>query len=371
MMNEERPAKKIPVQYIADSLGLSRVTVWKVLNQRPGVSPVTKQRILEAVETIDQEESGNGPVNGNGERSNYPGTRKAYERSTGGSTGLYTRSHPRGNSGYISLLMSRANSSTFWMRILNEIASEVNRKKMRLSYLPIDTLHTSMSDLQSLLSTDKSQGIMIINVYDDKIIDLLSRYNMPKVFYDTTPKHSATDLNGDLVLLNGFDPIHEITKNIIKSGSQRVGFIGDKYYAKTNHMRWKGFQAAMKEYGKPVDNRLCLTGPMNADYYDEDIAKFLDSLDTIPDAFICASDFVASTTLKLLQARGYSVPGNVRLSGYDHSSDFHLENHDILTVDVHNEMLGKRMVHQMLYRTENPDADFEEITISPKITRVP
>ena len=46
--------KKIPVQQLADALHLSRVTVWKVLNDRPGVAPDTVQRVREAVERLAQ-----------------------------------------------------------------------------------------------------------------------------------------------------------------------------------------------------------------------------------------------------------------------------------------------------------------------------
>ena len=86
-----------------------------------------------------------------------------------------------------------------------------------------------------------------------------------------------------------------------------------------------------------------------------------------PDAFVCVSDFVAFVTLSLLADRGYRVPEDVRLTGYDDSQDFMLDNHKISTVHVQNGLLGKRMVHQLLYRIDNPTADFEEIFIYPKV----
>ena len=87
----------------------------------------------------------------------------------------------------------------------------------------------------------------------------------------------------------------------------------------------------------------------------------------MPDAFVCVSDFVAFVTLSLLADRGYRVPEDVRLTGYDDSQDFMLDNHKISTVHVQNGLLGKRMVHQLLYRIDNPTADFEEIFIYPKV----
>ena len=40
--------KKPTMQMIADAVGVSRITVWKVLNNRPGVSHLLQNQILEA-----------------------------------------------------------------------------------------------------------------------------------------------------------------------------------------------------------------------------------------------------------------------------------------------------------------------------------
>lgn len=337
--------KKIPVQLLADSLGLSRVTVWKVLNDRPGVSSATKKRVLDAAKGFDH-------------NNVEPITNKRILKTAGS------------NQGYVSLLMSRANSSTFWLRILNQVASEVNQRQYRLNYLPIDAISPKISDLSTMLAQDRSQGLMIVNIYDDDVIELLSKLDVPKVYFDTTPRYSVDDLNGDLFLLNGQDPIRQITSELIEEGCKTLGFIGDCHYAKTNLMRWNGFKLAMKDSRTPIKDEFNLLGPMDPEHYREGIEAFLDSLSTLPDAFVCASDFVASTTLDLLSKRGIQVPKHIRLSGYDNSSDFHLENHNIKTVNVQNELIGKRMVHQLRYRMDNPEADFEEITLNPKITEI-
>ena len=96
--------KKIPVQLLADSLGLSRVTVWKVLNDRPGVSSATKKRVLDAAKGFDH-------------NNVEPITNKRILKTAGS------------NQGYVSLLMSRANLSTFRLRLLNQVASEVNERQ--------------------------------------------------------------------------------------------------------------------------------------------------------------------------------------------------------------------------------------------------
>jgi DNA-binding LacI/PurR family transcriptional regulator len=48
-----------------------------------------------------------------------------------------------------------------------------------------------------------------------------------------------------------------------------------------------------------------------------DIAAFLDAADPIPDGIFAASDLIALTAIQVLTGRGLSVPGDVKVIGYD------------------------------------------------------
>ena len=39
--------KKVTYQQVADALNISRVTVWRAVNDKPGISPDTKHMILQ------------------------------------------------------------------------------------------------------------------------------------------------------------------------------------------------------------------------------------------------------------------------------------------------------------------------------------
>ncbi len=331
--------KKNMLQQFADSLSLSRVTVWKVLNNRPGVAPETANRIRMAYDKFNQgcspDEAGINNFDTNIES--------------------------------VSLLISRADSSAFWMNIVDQIASELHLNKIRLNYIPVDVIKTPLSNLPEMLHPDNTDGIIVINIYDEALISTLASIDLPKVFFDTIPGHTTDDLQGDLILLEGERTMEAITKRLISKGCRRIGFIGDIHYAQTNLLRWNGYVKAMEGSGLPIDSTLCLTKSIDKDSYREDIGTFLDELKTLPDAFVCANDFVAFLVLSLLNERRCRIPDDLILSGYDDSKEFLLDHHGITTVHVQNAMLGKRMVNQLFYRIQNPEADFEEIQVKPKI----
>lgn len=343
-MKRGQKMREVPVQKLANELGISRVTVWKALNNKPGVSAKTLRRVLEAAQR--------------------------YQSGELNFTDIEPIPSEEQTISHVSLLLSRASSSSFWMRMLNQIAYELNQNKINLYYSPIDDLHDMNPRVESLINTEQSQGLIIVNVYDEDTIEKLSQMDIPKVYFDTLPQYQAVDLAGDLFLLNGRDPIAAITSELISKGCQKIGFIGDIHYAKTNHLRWEGFLTAMQKHKLAVDKTICYTGPIPAEEYKESIADFIDKLNPLPDAFVCASDFVTFTVLNHLSTKGIRVPDDILLTGYDNSKDFLLGNHGITTVQVQNEQLGKRLIHQLKYRIENPDADYEEITITPQILKI-
>lgn len=331
--------KKIPVQQLADALHLSRVTVWKVLNDRPGVASDTAKRIREAVEHL--------------------------QSAPGDPQELFPDLRPPAKS--VTLLTSRADTVPFWMQIMDQIAADLSRRHIRLNYLPADALHLSSGELVSRIRREETDGILVINIYDQPLISALTSVPLPKVYFDAIPGLGATDLQGDLLLLEGRNSVRALVRDLVQRGCRRIGFIGDIRHARTNLLRWEGFRDGMNDAGLPVEPGVCLTRNIDSGDCRKSIAAFLDSMTVKPDGFVCVNDFVAFNTLNLLEERGFRVPSDVILSGYDDSREFLLECRGVSTVRVQNAQLGRRMVSQLMYRMENPSADFEEVQIFSQI----
>ena len=143
-----------------------------------------------------------------------------------------------------------------------------------------------------------------------------------------------------------------------RQGRTLPGFIGDISYAQSNRERYEGFCQALTYAGKKVDSSLCLTTPLGIDTYREEIDTFLSSLSRMPDAFVCASDYVACILMQLLEKRGLRVPEDVAVSGFDNNTEDLLAEH-LTTVQVFNEELGARLALQILYRIKYPNTPHE------------
>ena len=153
---------KITMQDIADALGISRVTVWKAFNNHTGVSPVLRQGILEKAKELGYARAGAEP--------------SYYEKEK-----------------TVSLIVSRPDSSTFWTNIIHRMAQELSSHNVNLLYTYMPSSYDDDFILPSVLTSGTIQGAVILNVYDERIIQLINELALPKVFLDKIGRASCRE----------------------------------------------------------------------------------------------------------------------------------------------------------------------------------
>lgn len=337
--------KKPTMQMLADTAGVSRITVWKVFNNHPGVSPSLRRHIIDTAVQMD-----------------YP----LPETLVSADATVPTSPNEPSNL-IFSIVVSRPDTSSFWMNIIHEIAKESGKRNISMLYTYVPTNVSEDYMLPPQLTNGSVQGIIVLNIYNARLLELLNGIPIPKVFLDIVCDFPTETLQGDLVLLDGFSPVQKITEKLIENGKKKIGFIGDINYALTNHMRYDGYLSAMHKHQLPVNPEYCFTSAIGIESYTSEIYSYFSSLKSLPDALVCASDFVAHCAYQFLTAHDYIVPEDILLTGYDNQSEFSELSEWITTVDVNTAAVGQRLYHQLEYRISNPTADYETILIKPKI----
>ncbi len=328
------------MQDVADELEISRVTVWKVFSNKEGVSDNLRLKIIQKAIEMNYAVP---------EELKLLETAKEYREQI-----------------TVSVTVSRPETSLFWMTIIHEAAKEMARLNINLMYTYLPSVVPEGYTLPPVLSNGTVQGMIILNIYDEKIMQMLSTLSIPKVFMDTVTSMPFHCLNGDLILIEGRSCIYEITEHLIKNKRTKIGFIGDIAYAYTNNDRYQGFLQSMKKNGLTVNPRYCLTKNLGIDTYAEEIRDFIDTLPSLPDAFICANDHIANIVFKLFEEKGMQIPKDIALSGFDDNSEFP-ETNKLTTVKVQTKSLGARLAMQLLYRINNPDAGYEIASIHSNV----
>ena len=329
---------KVTMQDIADALGISRVTVWKTFNQKPGVSDEMKDRIIEKAHELGYDKF-------------------TYE--------LHRMNNPQSKT--VALVVSRPDSSVFWTNIIHHMAQELSASNINLMYTYAPTTCTSEYELPEILKGDSIQGIVVLNIYDRHLLTLLNELDVPKVFLDTVPGIELKTLTGDLLLIEGKYTVKQVVDHLLEKGCQRIGFIGDVNYALTNTDRYLGYLESLTAHGIPLPESLCFTGSIGIEDYGECIYRFLENLDPSVDAIVCVSDYVAHYVEMFLQQHPHHFSHDILLAGFDCSLEYPNIVNKVTTVDVKNRLLGKRLAVQIAFRMNHPDAPPETTYIRYKI----
>lgn len=316
---------KPTIQQLADAVGVSRITVWKALNNRSGVSDKLREQIQQQAAQM----------------------------------GLIASAAEAAPVRTLSVVVARPESSLFWMQIIHHIAKELSGRRVNLMYTYVPSHPPADYSLPESLSPATVDGFIVLNVYDERLLHLLAAQPLPKVFLDTAPAVRPRHLHGDLLIIEGRDQVRRITRRLIEGGRQRIGFIGDTHDAQTNLERYEGFRDGMNDCGLLPSPALCMTGPISLKYHYEEIAAFLNGLPELPEAIVCPSDFIAHFVTRYLEETGRAVPENFVLTGFDNSSEYPSVAGRITTVGVDTSSIGKRLARKLLFRTDYPASPTE------------
>lgn len=99
-------------------------------------------------------------------------------------------------------------------------------------------------------------------------------------------------------------------------GVERVFLVAGKDRMSTSIDRTAGFLEALAEHGIEVPPEHVVTGGFDAEAGEEGLRHLLD-VAGVPDAVFAVNDFAAIGAMGVLAARGLSVPGDVKVIGYN------------------------------------------------------
>ena len=159
---------KVTMQDIADALGISRVTVWKVFNNYANVSAALRESVL--------------------------------AKEMGYTKGVSELESPESERN-VSVIVSRPNSAVFWTNIIHRLAQELYLHNINLMYTYMPSRYSENYKMPPILHSNTVQGAIVLNVYDIKLMEQINQLKIPKVFLDIVPQFDRSKLSGDLLLL--------------------------------------------------------------------------------------------------------------------------------------------------------------------------
>lgn len=131
--------------------------------------------------------------------------------------------------------------------------------------------------------------------------------------------------------------------------------------------RLASFKRKMEEYNLPVDEHQCFWGDFWKNEGKEACDWFLGG-DEKPEAIICANDYMALAVTSELIGRGYHIPEDICVSGYDGMIDTLSFTPSVTTVTVPFYDMGSTAV-ELIHKKQECPADVENVYFDAVVQR--
>jgi DNA-binding LacI/PurR family transcriptional regulator len=201
-------------------------------------------------------------------------------------------------------------SDPFFITLLGYLADALTERGHDL--LLSRVIPTNPDWLNIVVDSGRVDGVILIGQSDQSaVIDRVAERYLPMVVW-------GGQMPGQVHCSVGSDNRKggEIaTRHLIAQGCKKFAFFGDPI-APEIAQRLEGARAALIDAGLDGDLK-SLPAHLTAETAHPAISEWLSSIDTVPDAIVAASDVIAMSTLRALSEIGLSVPGDVRVTGYD------------------------------------------------------
>lgn len=278
--------KKVTLQDIAEKVGVSVVSVSKAISGKKGVSADKRLEILEVAESMG-----------------YQKIKRNIDVSTS-------------NSLNIGIVISENYMDEYDSFYLNMYKNLTTAAAMSKNFTLLEILSEEDEfalNMPQLIVESKVDALVIVGkVTNSYMHELTRKITIPLICLDFSYKSDKCEC----IISDSFYGSYTMTKYLIDLGHRDIAFVGTVLATDSITDRYLGYVKALMYADIDVNmdwvipDRHPQVGGINFD-------KYLKLPKKMPTAFVCNNDLTASEVIKRLKQKGYSVPGDVSVVGYD------------------------------------------------------
>lgn len=328
-------AKRVTMQDIADACGLSRFTVSKVFNGNGSVPEATRRAVI-----AKAEELGYGRPPESAEQKEAP----ARQRNVA------------------LLTQHKLPTHNFGSYFLTSFTDQLSRAGYSLKFFEVSPEEISEKKLPPHFELGNISGILCIELFDREYQDMVAGLGLPTVFVDGYAGSSRTIMNCDCVMMENTASVIALIDKLFSAGAETIGFVGDKDHCDSFFQRWAGYNAALYEHRVAFDPGVCILDRDSADYGSVDFyVEKLRAMPRLPDAFVCANDYIAIHLMAAIKKLGLRIPGDIMITGFDGSPEASLVDPSLTTVSIQSVEMGLISADVLNNRIMHPHRPYRRV----------
>src|SRR5688572_1442048 len=302
---------------IAELAGVSKSTVSRALNDSPLIGEETKARIR----TIARQHNF---------QINTPARQLSMRQSR--TIAFVTHAYHKDFSV----------ADLFGLEILGGVSSGLAAYEYDLLVIHVKPQDTKWA--HQYLDAGRVDGfILMTSSYKQHHVKALIEMNAPFIIWGVPqPGQKCCSVTGD-----NFQGGKLATEHLIRSGRQKIGFIGGPAYEVEVQHRLNGYQAGLQEAGRDVDPSLIEYGDFSNTSGAEAVKRLLDKIPDL-DAVFVNSDLMAIAAMDAIRESGAYVPDDIAVVGYDDLSIAEHSNPPLTTIRQNIPLAGKLLAQNLI-----------------------
>lgn len=309
-------SKKITMSDIAKELGISTVTVSKALSGQKGVGEQMRQKIIDIANERGYQKSVSCE-----DKESYKIGVLIGSRYIGNIDSFY---------GHMYQIFS-AKAAKIGSFTMLEILSDDDEKNLVYP---------------KIIGDGNVDAVVIMGALGEEYLNMLDeKLKTPTFYMDFTDrKHKK-----DSVISGSFYGSYILTNYLFDKGHTQIGYVGTVLSTPSITDRYLGYVRAMMEHGIEIKKEWILNDrSINNDKVDLDNNLKLPK-GKLPTAFVCNCDLTANVFMQYLKVKGYKVPEDISIVGYDDFLFADVSSIGITTYKVDMDEMVKRTLKRITH----------------------
>ncbi len=330
------PRKRITVEEVAREVGLSAMTVSRVLNNQPNVSEKTRKRVLETT------------------------------RRLGYTPNQIAKSLVLRKTQTIGVVVPEITHSFF-----PEAIRGIEEVTYRLGYHLI-LMHSAEDarreeDAIRTLEAKRVDGILISmaqTVEDYRLYKQIVRQGIQVVFFD----RCVSGLGASCVSIDDEESARRITEHLVGHGYRRIAHLRGPSRVSIGAARLQGFRKALKQNSMSVADELIVESGFHESGGYEAMRRLLDlPPERRPRAVVAINDPAAFGAMKAIAERGLRVPEDIARVGFSDDIRSELMPTPLTTIRQPAYDVGRRAAQQLFAEIERTSNPVDQITVKAEL----
>lgn len=328
----------ITAKEIAKKLNLSQTAVSMALHNKPGVSRETRQAVLDAAD-----------------KYGYDFSKLSFSRQAGNIYFIDYRMN------YIMM----ANNALF-AELIDGAKQVCEKNNYPLFTYPI---YNDVTDFQIHLNNLRGNdciGIILLGTdTPEAVLKTFLQLSVPLVLIDAY----LPSLPCNSITISNEQGAYDATKYLINRSGKKPGYIRSHHRLPNLTERENGFKAALRD--NALSDSQYIVHEVSADIEGAftDMLKIIESNDTLAECYFAENDHLAIGVLKALKLKGYRIPEDISIIGFDDIPESRVVEPALTTIHVPRHYIGKTAAEILIKDIQTPGQYVLRTSVNPKLIK--